>query len=97
MEKYKMLTKQSKAIMLSAFLLTACSEDSAKPTTEANSGSEAEMESQTETEAIARSDDRPNVNFIYTDDHGYADLGVQGVVDDVKTPYLDELVSIHKR
>ncbi|MCM8530890.1 MAG: sulfatase-like hydrolase/transferase, partial [Lentisphaeraceae bacterium] len=35
--------------------------------------------------------DKPNIIFIYTDDHGYADLGCQGIVDDVKTPFIDEL------
>jgi arylsulfatase A-like enzyme len=33
----------------------------------------------------------PNVIVIYTDDQGYADLGVQGQVDDVKTPNIDQL------
>ena len=35
--------------------------------------------------------EKPNIIFIYTDDHGYADLGCQGIVDDVKTPFIDEL------
>ncbi len=35
--------------------------------------------------------DRPNVILIFTDDHGYADLGCQGVFDDVKTPNMDSL------
>ncbi|MEW5838779.1 MAG: sulfatase-like hydrolase/transferase [Pseudomonadota bacterium] len=35
----------------------------------------------------------PNVVFILTDDHGYADLGAQGVVADVKTPNIDKLAS----
>lgn len=34
---------------------------------------------------------QPNIIVIYTDDHGYADLGVQGQVSDIKTPYTDEL------
>ena len=34
---------------------------------------------------------KPNVIVIYTDDHGYADLGVQGVVQDIRTPHIDEL------
>ena len=34
---------------------------------------------------------KPNVILIYSDDHGYADLGVQGSVTDVKTPHLDAL------
>jgi len=35
----------------------------------------------------------PNIIIILTDDHGYADLGVNGIVDDVKTPYLDKLAT----
>ncbi|GAB4135649.1 MAG: sulfatase-like hydrolase/transferase [Thermogutta sp.] len=33
----------------------------------------------------------PNFIVIYTDDHGWADLGVHGAVKDVRTPHLDEL------
>jgi arylsulfatase A-like enzyme len=44
------------------------------------------------TEAIAAaSSDRPNFIVIFTDDQGYADLGVHGIRDDVKTPNLDRL------
>jgi arylsulfatase A-like enzyme len=35
--------------------------------------------------------DRPNVIIIYTDDHGFADLGIQGQEKDLKTPNLDKL------
>ncbi|MHB1079450.1 MAG: sulfatase family protein [Prosthecobacter sp.] len=34
---------------------------------------------------------KPNIIVIYTDDHGFADLGVRGVEKDVKTPHLDAL------
>jgi arylsulfatase A-like enzyme len=34
---------------------------------------------------------RPNLIVVLTDDHGYADLGIQDVVKDVKTPNLDAL------
>ena len=34
---------------------------------------------------------KPNIIVIFTDDHGYADLGEQGYVDDLKTPNLDQL------
>lgn len=34
---------------------------------------------------------KPNLIVIYTDDHGYADLGVQGIAGDIKTPNLDAL------
>jgi arylsulfatase A-like enzyme len=36
-------------------------------------------------------DNKPNIIVIFTDDHGYADLDVQGQVDDVKTPHIDQL------
>lgn len=34
---------------------------------------------------------RPNVLLIYSDDHGWADLGIQGVDKDIRTPNLDQL------
>lgn len=34
---------------------------------------------------------RPNIIIVFTDDQGYADLGVQGILDDVRTPHLDQL------
>ncbi|MDH3699596.1 MAG: sulfatase-like hydrolase/transferase [Flavobacteriaceae bacterium] len=34
---------------------------------------------------------KPNIIVIFTDDHGYADLGAQGQVDDIKTPHLDKM------
>jgi arylsulfatase A-like enzyme len=34
---------------------------------------------------------KPNIIVFYTDDHGYADLGIQGAVGDVKTPHIDAL------
>ncbi len=37
--------------------------------------------------------ERPNVIVLFTDDHGYADLGCQGVLDDVSTPNIDSLAS----
>jgi arylsulfatase A-like enzyme len=33
----------------------------------------------------------PNVIIILTDDHGYADLGAYGLLDDIRTPHLDDL------
>jgi arylsulfatase A-like enzyme len=33
----------------------------------------------------------PNIILIYTDDHGYADLGLHGIVKDIRTPHLDAL------
>ena len=35
--------------------------------------------------------DKPNIILIYSDDHGWADLGVQGVDRDIRTPNLDQL------
>lgn len=40
---------------------------------------------------LAQADDKPNIIVIYTDDHGFADLGIRGVEKDVKTPHLDAL------
>jgi len=34
---------------------------------------------------------KPNIILIYTDDHGWADLGIQGVDKDIRTPHLDQL------
>jgi arylsulfatase A-like enzyme len=34
---------------------------------------------------------RPNIIVVFTDDHGWADLGCQGAVPDVRTPRLDRL------
>lgn len=36
---------------------------------------------------------KPNIIVIYTDDHGYADLGCQGIMKDVKTPNIDALAA----
>lgn len=35
---------------------------------------------------------QPNILLIYSDDHGWADLGLQGVDKDIRTPHLDQLV-----
>ena len=40
---------------------------------------------------IRAADPRPNVILIYTDDHGYSDLGIHGLQSDLKTPHLDAL------
>jgi uncharacterized sulfatase len=41
--------------------------------------------------SFAQAAARPNIVLIYTDDHGHADLGIHGVVSDIKTPHLDAL------
>jgi uncharacterized sulfatase len=35
--------------------------------------------------------DKPNVILIYSDDHGWADLGIQGSDQDIRTPHLDAM------
>ena len=34
---------------------------------------------------------KPNIILIYSDDHGWADLGIQGVDKDIRTPNFDQL------
>ncbi len=36
---------------------------------------------------------RPNIIIVYSDDHGYADIGANGMVDDIRTPNLDYLAT----
>lgn len=38
-----------------------------------------------------RTDNRPNIVFIFTDDQGYADVGAYNQVSDIKTPNIDDL------
>lgn len=42
---------------------------------------------------VAADSSKPNIIVIFTDDHGYADLGANGQVNDIKTPNLDRLAS----
>lgn len=44
-------------------------------------------------EVSAASEPKPNFIVIFTDDQGWADLGSQGVRDDLKTPHLDALAA----
>jgi len=39
----------------------------------------------------AHAADKPNIILIYSDDHGWADLGVQGSDQDIRTPHLDAM------
>lgn len=39
----------------------------------------------------AHAAERPNIIVIFTDDHGWADLGSQGIQKDIRTPHLDAL------
>jgi len=41
--------------------------------------------------AFASEQTKPNILLIYSDDHGWADLGAQGVDKDIRTPNLDAL------
>jgi hypothetical protein len=41
--------------------------------------------------AYAAAPERPNIILIYSDDHGYADLGIQGACNEVRTPNIDRL------
>jgi uncharacterized sulfatase len=34
---------------------------------------------------------KPNIILIYTDDHGWPDIGAAGIYDDLKTPHIDAL------
>ena len=45
------------------------------------------------TGSTALATEKPNIIVFYTDDHGHADLSCQGVVDDIRTPHVDELAS----
>ena len=39
----------------------------------------------------AHAADKPNIILIYSDDHGWADLGIQGSDQDIRTPHLDAM------
>ena len=40
-------------------------------------------------------DTRPNIIVVFTDDQGYADLGVQGILSDIATPHIDPVSYTH--
>lgn len=37
--------------------------------------------------------EKPNIILIFTDDHGWPDIGAAGIYDDLKTPHLDQLAA----
>ncbi len=41
----------------------------------------------------ATAEEKPNIILIFTDDHGWPDIGAAGVYDDLKTPHLDALAA----
>ena len=45
------------------------------------------------TNALAIAQSRPNIIVFYTDDHGHADLSCQDVLQDIRTPNIDELAN----
>lgn len=45
----------------------------------------------------AERSDKPNVIVIYTDDHGWPDIGAQGIYPDLKTPNIDALAKSDAR
>ncbi|MDA7922242.1 sulfatase-like hydrolase/transferase [Verrucomicrobiales bacterium] len=41
----------------------------------------------------ARAADQPNIIVIFTDDHGWPDIGAAGIYEDLKTPNINQLAS----
>ncbi|MDC0252241.1 sulfatase-like hydrolase/transferase [bacterium] len=37
--------------------------------------------------------EKPNIILIFTDDHGWPDIGAVGIYDDLKTPHIDQLAA----
>ena len=38
--------------------------------------------------SLQKDSTKPNIIVIFTDDHGYADLGIQDQLSDIKTPHI---------
>jgi len=43
--------------------------------------------------ALCAAAKKPNIIVIYTDDHGWPDIGIAGINDDLRTPHLDRLAT----
>ena len=43
--------------------------------------------------ATANGEEKPNIILIFTDDHGWPDIGAAGIHADLKTPHLDKLAA----
>jgi len=43
--------------------------------------------------SLVSAQQKPNIIVIYTDDQGWADLGCQGIFEDIRTPHLDALAA----
>ncbi len=42
---------------------------------------------------VASAERKPNVVVVFTDDQGYADIGANGQLKDVRTPHIDALAA----
>jgi len=71
------------AIGLCTLLLVGCGGDDAVPTVNLLGDGT----------PVQRTDSRPNVIFIFTDDQGFADVGANKAVSDIKTPHIDRLAA----
>ncbi len=80
----KLICKSKRFLIIaSAFFLVACGGSNAVPTTNfLGDGT-----------PVERTDSRPNIIFIFTDDQGFADVGANKSVGDILTPNIDLLAA----